>query len=107
MPGPLPRWLTGCACSFLPLSRRPSPNSRWVGCTTIIRSTTSERGVFRGCSHSLIFEPPSLLPPRSFPPFDILPGAEGGRGVYIQAQRGLLPPHALDMLAVRTEQLTA
>ena len=26
----------------------------------------------RGCSHSIIFRPPSLLPPRSFPPLDIL-----------------------------------
>jgi len=44
MPGPLPRWLTGCAYPFLPLSRRPSPKVYWVGCTTTFRSTTSERG---------------------------------------------------------------
>jgi hypothetical protein len=44
MPGPLPRWLTGCAYPFLPLSRRPSPKVHWVGCTTTFRSTTSERG---------------------------------------------------------------
>src|SRR5215475_9257649 len=44
MPGPLPRWLTGCAYPFLPLSRRPSPQVYWVGCTTTFRSTTSERG---------------------------------------------------------------
>src|SRR5215831_19271127 len=39
----------------------------------------------RGCSHSLIFRPPSLLPPRSFPPLAFLS----------------------DMLAVRIGQLTA
>src|SRR5271166_2739851 len=45
IPGPLPRWLTRCAYPFLPLSHRPSPNSHRVGCSTLIRSTTSERGV--------------------------------------------------------------
>ena len=45
MLGPLPRWLTRCSYPFLPLSHRPSPNSHWVGCSTIFRSTTSERGV--------------------------------------------------------------
>src|SRR6516225_6720421 len=43
MPGPLPRWLTGCVCPLLPLSHRPSPKMHWVGSTTIPRSTTSER----------------------------------------------------------------
>src|SRR5436190_21632701 len=68
MLGPLPRCLTECAYPFLPLSHRPSPKSHWVGSSTAIRSTTSEREVFRGCSHLMIFRPPSLLPPRSFPP---------------------------------------
>ena len=102
MLGPLPRWLTECAYPFLPLSHRPSPKSYWVGSSTAIRSTTSEREVFRGCSHLIIFRPPSLLPPRSFPPLSIrFIACSGGRGVYVRAQRGLLPPRASDMLAVR------
>jgi hypothetical protein len=32
-------------------------------------------GCFRGCSHSIIFRPPSLLPPRSFPPLASTAGA--------------------------------
>ena len=44
IPGPLPRWLTRCVYPLLPLSRRPSPQVHWVGSTTILRSTTSERG---------------------------------------------------------------
>ena len=44
------------------------PQSHWVGYSTRIRSTTSERGCFRSGSHSMIFKPPSLLPPRSFSP---------------------------------------
>ena len=55
-------------CRLLTLSHRPSPKPHWVGSSTAIRSTTSEREVFRGCSHLIIFRPPSLLPPRSFPP---------------------------------------
>jgi hypothetical protein len=57
-----------CAYPFLPLPHRPSPKSQRVGYSTLFRSTTSEREVFRGCSHLLIFRPPSLLPPRSSPP---------------------------------------
>ena len=34
----------------------------------------SERGAFRGCSHSIMFRPPSLLPPRSFPPLGAVIG---------------------------------
>src|SRR5580704_2820512 len=45
MLGPLPRWLTGCAYPFLPLPHRPSPKSQRVGCSTLFRSTTSEREV--------------------------------------------------------------
>ena len=77
MLGPLPRWLTECAYPFLPLSHRPSPKPHRVGSSTAIRSTTSEREVFRGCSHLMIFRPPSLLPPRSFPPLGIRTGCSG------------------------------
>src|SRR5262249_4351112 len=34
-------------------------------------------------------------------------GCQGGRGVYIRAERSSLPPRASDMLAVRIGQLTA
>src|SRR4029077_1933996 len=40
-------------------------------------------------------------PPRSFLPLRILP--QGSRGFYIRAYRALLPPHAPDMLTVRTQ----
>ena len=64
-------------------------------------STTSEREVFRGCSHLMIFRPPSLPPPRRSHRWASVADAQGGRGVYVRAQRGLLPPRASDMLAVR------
>jgi hypothetical protein len=59
----------------------------------------------RCCNHSIIFRPPSLLPPRSFPPLDIHSGRQGGRGVYIRAERGSLPSRASDMLAVRNRAI--
>ena len=48
-----------------------------------------------------------MLSPRSFPPLDNQSIAKGSRDVYVRAQRGLLPPRASDMLAVRIGQLTA
>jgi len=42
-------------------------------------------------------------PPRSFPPLRILP--QGGRGFDIRAERASLPPHAPDLLTVRTQAI--
>src|SRR5271167_5185635 len=42
-------------------------------------------------------------PPRSFPPLRILP--QGGRGFDIRAERASLPPHAPDLLTVRTHAI--
>jgi len=68
------------------------------------RITTSRRGCFRGCRYSVMFRPPSLLAPQIVPTAAILP--QGSRGFYVRAYRALLPPHAPDMLTVRTRQLT-
>src|SRR5215469_10049207 len=105
MPGPLPRWLTGCSYPFLPLSHRPSPKVHWVGCTTIIRSTTSERvGITRLQSFD-------NLQASEFAATQVVPtagnrhGCQGGRGVYIRAERGSLSPRASDILAVRNRAI--
>src|SRR5262245_7281815 len=107
MPGPLPRWLTGCSYPFLPLSRRPSPNGKWVGSTTIFRSTTSERGLITRLQSfdNLQASEFACHPGRShrWHPY----GCQGSRGVYIQAECGSLPLRTSDMLAVRIGQLTA
>ena len=59
-----------------------------------------EAAVIRSCSGPQVCSPPrSLLPLRHTP--------HGSRGFYVRASRGLLPPHAPDMLAVRIGQLTA
>jgi hypothetical protein len=44
------------------------PKTSWVGFTTSSAQRLLSGMTLRGCSHSLIFRPPSLLPPRSFPP---------------------------------------
>jgi hypothetical protein len=44
------------------------PKSPWVGFPQLSVQRLPNGVVFRGCSHSFIFRPPGLLPPRSFPP---------------------------------------
>jgi hypothetical protein len=97
----LPRWLTRCVHPFLPLSHRPSTESHWVGCSTRIRSTTSERGVVSRLQSfdNLQASEFACHPGRSHRWHPIR--VPGGRGVYVRAERGSLPPRASDMLAVR------
>jgi hypothetical protein len=91
-----------------------------IGCTHLLTSPTSsaippgrtgwlpasfhERDFswvsFRGCRHFFMFRPPSLLASQIAPTAMAMPS--GGRGFYVRAERASLPPHAPDMLAVRT-----
>jgi hypothetical protein len=58
-----------------------------------------EAVVISSCSGPQVCSPPrSLLPLRLAP--------HGSRGFYVRASRGLLPPHAPDILTVRIGQLT-
>ncbi len=64
--GPLPRLLLWCSRPFLPTRQRPS--QRWdpVGAIALAtmantRTAISVRNFLRGCSHSLMFRPVSLL----------------------------------------------
>ena len=91
MPGPLPRWLTGCAYPFLPLSHRPSPYDQWVGSTTTFRSTTSERVSFTRLQSFDNLQASEFAATQVVPTAGIQCGCRGGRGVYIRAERGSLP----------------
>ena len=51
----------------------------------------------RGCRHSIMFRPPSLLASQIVP--TAMPIAQGSRGFYVRAERASLPPHAPNMLA--------
>jgi hypothetical protein len=52
---------TKCVYLFLPPCHRPSPREAWVGFPLLSANTTSRGGCFRGCRHSFMFRPPSLL----------------------------------------------
>ena len=67
------------------------------------RMTTSRRFQFRGCRYFVMFRPPSLLAPGSFPPLRTLP--QGSWGFYVRAYCALLPPHTPDMLTVRIQAI--
>jgi len=58
---PLPRWATGCTYPLLPLPHRPSPKSHGSASHNAPFNDFRTAGCFRGCSHSIIFRPPSLL----------------------------------------------
>jgi hypothetical protein len=102
--GPLPRRLLRCMYPFLPPRHRPSPRSDRVGAPlyTVPRlqyGALFEAAVIRSCSGPQVCSPPrSLLPLRHTP--------YGSRDFYVRASRELLPPHAPDMLTVRSGQLT-
>lgn len=87
------------ASAFPPLAQGrllPSPEKRFL------------LGVpFRGCSHSVMFRPPSLLATQVAPTDMNNQLSYGSRDVYFRAPQGLLPHLTSDMLAVRIGQLTA
>ena len=64
--GPLPRLLLWCTYPLLPTRHRPSQRYDPVGAVAFAtmaftRTAISVRHSFRGCSHSLMFRPVSLL----------------------------------------------
>ena len=66
---------------------------------SVLRITTSRRGVFEAADIPLCSGLQVCSPPRSFLPLRILP--QGSRGFYVRAYRA--PPHAPDMLTVRIQ----
>ena len=61
MLGPLPRWLSGCTYPLLPLTLRPSPKSYGSASHNAPFNDFRTGRCYRGCNHSLLFRPPSLL----------------------------------------------
>ena len=108
VPGPLPRRSPWCIYSFLPTGHRPSPSPKWVGTPRNCPHNDVGAAVVLGATviHSCS-GPRVCSPPRSFPPQGMVPHTKGSRDFYVHAYLGSLPPRAVDMLAVRIEQLTA
>src|SRR5215467_10909237 len=109
MNAPVPRWLPWCSCPFLPMGHRPSLSRQNesafhnIPCSNF---STEPYFAVLGDFNLYLFNPPDLLTTRVAPTAVAL-SPPGSCGVYIQAGHVLLPPHELDMLAVRIGQLTA
>src|SRR5215831_5081297 len=71
------------------------------------RSTTSEQDDFTRLQSFVDLQASEFAATQVVPTADIRYGCQGGRGIYIRAVRGSLPPRVSDMLAVRIGQLTA
>jgi hypothetical protein len=90
--GPLPRLPPRCIRSFLPSERWPFPIEHRVGASQIIPTAISVGGHLRGCSHSIMFGPVSLLASPIAPTHTSRCSASlGGRDFYNHAYHGWLP----------------
>ena len=103
--GPLPRRLLRCLYPLLPSRHRPSPRADRVGAPPCPGSDFSMAPFARLQRFSSCAGPQGCSPPRSLLPRRHTP--HGSRGLYVRASRGSFPPHAPDMLAVRSGQWTA
>jgi hypothetical protein len=98
---PYPGGSHWCTYPFLPRGHRPSPHREWLGTQQYTRTATSVRSGFSGLQSFANVQASR---------FARHPGCsyrlkvytyQGSRGFYFHAYLGLLPPRAVDMLAVR------
>ena len=109
LPGPLPRRSPWCTDSFLPTGHRPSPSPKWVGTPQISRTTTSVRRLLTRLQSFADVQASGFArhPGRSHRRARFSNHTLGSHDFYVHAYLGSLPIRAVDMLAVRIEQLTA
>ncbi len=100
--GPLPRQLVECIYPLLPPRLRPSPRSDRVGAQQHPYSDFRTAPISRLQSFTHVQAHRFARHPGRSYPHTLC----GSRGFYVRASRGLLPPHAPDMLSVRIGQLT-
>jgi len=98
---PYPGGSHWCTYPFLPRGQRPSPRREWLGTQQNIRTATSVRSGFSGLQSFANVQASRFArhPGRSYRIEDY--ACQGSRGFYFHAYLGLLPPRAVDMLAVR------
>ena len=101
VPGPLSRRSRGV---HLPVSSSTSSAFPRTLSRSASRLSPSKRfhdgSLFRDCSHSFMFRPPSLLASRDRS-YRCDLSSQGSRGFYVRAEHASLPPHASDMLTTR------
>ena len=78
---PYPAAFLGCTYPFLPQGHRPHVRNDTFGTLENLCKATLAEGVFRGCSHSLMFRLPNSLGPPVAPTARPL-WVAGGRAVY-------------------------
>ena len=98
---PYPGGSLWCTYPFLPRGQRPSPRREWLGTQQSIRTATSVRSGFSGLQSFANVQASRFArhPGCSYRIEDY--ACQGSRGFYFHAYLGLLPPRAVDMLAVR------
>jgi hypothetical protein len=79
------------------------PLGGWVGFPLFVHNATFRGNDFRGCRHSVMFRPPSLFASQVLPLLRLCRRA--AEAFYVRAERASLPPHAPDMLAVRSQAI--
>ena len=105
LPGPLPRRSPWCNHSFLPTGHRPFPSPKWVGTPQISRTTTSVRRLFTRLQSFANVQASRFARHPGCTYRRVPIGTPGSRGFYVHAYLGLLPPQAVDMLAVRNRAI--
>ena len=100
---PYPGGFCGAPTRFFP-QNIGLPRETTGRLTASLRSATSKRACFRGCSHSFTFRPQVLLATQVAPTAVVSP--RGSRGVDTRAEHTSLPSCASGLLVVRTGQLT-
>ena len=102
---PYPAAFPRCAYPFLPQGHRPCVRTETLGTRTDLCKATLAEGVFRGCSHSLMFRLPNLLGPPVAPTARVRCPL-GSRAVYTTQCPSGYPSQAVVSLRVRIGQLT-
>jgi hypothetical protein len=78
---PYPAVFSWCSCSLLPRRQRPHLRHHKFGTPNYPCNATSTGGLFRGCSHSLMFRLPRSIDPQVAPAAEAL-SLQGGQAVY-------------------------
>ena len=98
---PYPGGSHWCTYPFLPRGRRPSPRREWLGTQQSFRTATSVRSGFSGLQSFANVQASRFARHPGCTYRGSPSGSPGSRGFYVHAYLGLLPPRAVDMLAVR------
>ena len=102
---PCPAVFSWCSCLSLPRRQGPHLRHHKFGTPNYPCNATSTGGLFRGCSHSLMFRLPRSIDPQVAPAAEAL-SLQGGQAVYTTHSSVGYLPRDVASLRVRYERLT-